>query len=303
LESQLAEDDEVIVTTLDHHSNIVPWHIICQKKKANLVWVECTSDGALSVEAITRAITNKTRLISVTQMSNVVGYIVDVQAIVEKAHAHGVAVVIDGTQAAVHMPVNVEEIGCDFYAITGHKLYGPSGCGALFIHPRRFSEMQPMQGGGNMIRNVSKDCITYNDLPHLLEAGTPPIAQIIGWKKAFDYLDDLGFVAVQEREEALGNLMEEGLSSFPWLKLHGVSGKRHTIFSFSMDQVHPHDIATVLDKKGIAVRAGHHCAQPLMKVMDVQSTCRASLAFYNTEDEINFFIEALEFCYQFFNRS
>ncbi|WP_424974600.1 cysteine desulfurase [Dinoroseobacter sp. S124A] len=293
--------DEVVLSIMEHHANIVPWHFLRERQGAVLKWVDVDSTGALDTQKVIDAIGPRTKLVAISQLSNVLGCKVDVKAITEAAHAKGVAVLVDGSQAAVHMPVDVDDIGCDFYAITGHKLYGPSGSGAIFIKSDRMAEMQPFIGGGDMIREVSRDVVTYNDPPMKFEAGTPGIVQTIGLGVALDYMMDLGMSNIAAHEDRLRDYARARLDGLNWLNVQGQTADKAAIFSFTLDgAAHAHDISTVLDKKGVAVRAGHHCAQPLMDHMGVPATCRASFGLYNTEAEVDVLVDALELCHELF---
>lgn len=293
--------DEIVLSVMEHHANIVPWHFLRERQGAVLKWVDVDAVGALDPQKVIDAIGPKTKLVAITHLSNVLGTLVDVKTIVEAAHARGVAVLVDGSQAAVHMPVDVIDIGCDFYAITGHKLYGPSGSGAIYIHPDRQAEMRPFFGGGDMIREVGKDVVTYADPPLKFEAGTPGIVQQIGLGAALEYMMDIGMDQIAAHEAALRDYAWEKLKGLNWLNIQGQTPDKAAIFSFTIDGAgHPHDISTVLDKKGVAVRAGHHCAQPLMAHLGVSATARASFAMYNTEAEVDVLIEALELCHELF---
>lgn len=291
--------DEIILSVMEHHANIVPWHFLRERQGAVLKWVEVGPDGSLDPEAVLAAITPRTRLIAVTHMSNVLGTRVDVGAIVQGAHAQGVPVLVDGSQAAVHGPVNVSEIGCDFYAITGHKLYGPSGSGAIFIRKERMAEMQPFLGGGDMIREVGRDTVTYNDPPMKFEAGTPGIVQTIGLGVALEYLMELGMADVAAHEADLAAYAGERFAGLNWLQVQGTAPGKGAIFSLTMSgAAHAHDISTILDKRGVAIRAGHHCAQPLMQHLGVSATARASFGLYNTRQEVDVLIDALELAHE-----
>ncbi len=293
--------DEVVLSIMEHHANIVPWHFLRERQGAVLKWVDVDANGALNPQAVIDAIGPRTKLVAITHMSNVLGTVVDVAAICEAARARGVAVLVDGSQAAVHMPVNVADIGCDFYAITGHKLYGPSASGAIWIARDRQSEMRPFIGGGDMIREVTRDTVTYNDPPHKFEAGTPGIVQQIGLGAALEYLTGLGMDAIASHEADLRDYAQARLAGLNWLNIQGNAPGKGAIFSFTLDgAAHPHDISTVLDKKGIAVRAGQHCANPLMDHMGVSATCRASFGLYNTRAEVDALVEALELCHDLF---
>ena len=287
--------DEIVLSVMEHHANIVPWHFLRERQGVSLKWVDVDATGALDADKVIAAIGPKTKLVAITQLSNVLGTHVDVKRICDAARAKGVAVLVDGSQGAVHAPVNVAEMGCDFYAITGHKLYGPSGSGAIYVKKERMDEMRPFMGGGDMIRDVSKDVITYNTGPMKFEAGTPGIVQTIGLGAALEYLMELGMDKVAAHEAELAKYAREKLTGLNWLGLQGTAPDKAAIFSFTMEgAAHAHDISTILDKKGVAVRAGHHCAQPLMQHMGVNATCRASFGLYNTKDEVDVLVDALE---------
>ena len=293
--------DEIVLSIMEHHANIIPWHFLRERMGVKLTWVDVDVNGDLDPEAVISAIGPKTKLVAITQMSNVLGTVVDVKAITQAAQARGVAVLVDGSQAAAHMPVNVQDIGCDFYAVTGHKLYGPSGSGAIYIKPERMVEMRPFIGGGNMIRDVGREEITYNTPPTMFEAGTPGIVQQIGLGVAVDYMMGIGMQEIAAHEATICAYAGQKLGGLNWLNVQGNSAHKGAIFSFTLDgAAHAHDISTVLDKKGVAVRAGHHCAQPLMDHLDVSATCRASFAMYNTEAEVDALVEGLEFCHELF---
>ncbi|MCT4558849.1 MAG: cysteine desulfurase [Pelagimonas sp.] len=297
----LQAGDEIILSVLEHHANIVPWHFLRERQGVVIKWVDCDATGALDPQAVIDAITPKTKLIAVTQMSNVTGTVVDVKSICHAAREHGVAVLVDGSQASVHMPVNVEDLGCDFYAITGHKLYGPSASGAIWIRKERMAQMQPFMGGGDMIREVSKDAITWNDAPMKFEAGTPGIVQQIGLGVALDYMMQQGMENIAAHEAGLRDYAMSKLAGLNWLQVQGTTPDKGAIFSFTMDGAgHAHDISTILDKKGVAVRAGQHCAEPLMTHMGLNATCRASFAMYNTTEEVDKLVEALELAHDLF---
>ncbi|MCG7574743.1 cysteine desulfurase [Phaeobacter sp. CNT1-3] len=287
--------DEIILSVMEHHANIVPWHFLRERQGVVIKWVDTDASGNLDPQKVLDAITPKTKLIAVTQCSNVLGTVVDVKAICDGARAKGVPVLVDGSQGAVHMPVNVEDIGCDFYAITGHKLYGPSGSGAIYVKKERMAEMRPFLGGGDMIKEVSKEAVIYNDPPMKFEAGTPGIVQTIGLGVALNYMMDVGMEAIAAHEADLATYASERLSALNWLHLQGRAAGKAAIFSFTMaGAAHAHDISTILDKKGVAVRAGHHCAGPLMEHLGVSATCRASFAMYNTRAEVDTLVDALE---------
>ncbi len=293
--------DEVLLSVMEHHANIVPWHFLRERQGAVLRWVEPDARGVLDAQRVIDAMTTRTKLVAITHLSNVLGSVVDVKAICDAARARGIPVLVDGSQAAVHMPVNVAEIGCDFYAVTGHKLYGPSGSGAIYVHPDRLAEMRPFMGGGDMIREVTRDTVTYADPPMKFEAGTPGIVQTIGLGVALEYMMDLGLDNIAAHERRLRDYARSRLDGLNWVNVQGHAPDKAAIFSFTLDgAAHAHDISTVLDKKGVAVRAGHHCAQPLMQHLGVPATCRASFGLYNTEGEVDALVEALELCHDLF---
>ena len=297
----MGEGDEIILSVMEHHANIVPWHFLRERMGVKLVWVDIDSNGDLDPQKVLDAITPRTKLIAVTHLSNVLGTVVDVKTICHAARERGVATLVDGSQAAVHMPVNVPDIGCDFYPITGHKLYGPSGSGAMYIHPDRMAEMRPFLGGGDMIREVHKDHVIYNDAPMKFEAGTPGIVQTIGFGVALQYMMDLGMDNIAAHERSLRDYARTRLDGLNWLNVQGTSADKAAIFSFTLDgAAHAHDISTVLDKKGVAVRAGQHCTGPLMDHLDLTATCRASFAMYNTKAEVDALVDALELCHKLF---
>ena len=299
---RMGPGDEIVLSVMEHHANIVPWHFLRERQGVVLRWVDCDANGDLDPQAVLDAVGPKTRLIAVTQMSNVLGTVVDVAAICAGARVLGVPVLVDGSQAAVHMAVDVQALGCDFYAVTGHKLYGPSGSGAIFIRRERMAEMRPFIGGGDMIREVGRDAITWNDPPMKFEAGTPGIVQQIGLGAALDYLTGLGMANVAAHERDIRDYAQGRLSGLNWLNIQGNSATKGAIFSFTLDgAAHAHDISTVLDRKGVAVRAGTHCAMPLMAHMGQTATCRASFGLYNTRAEVDVLIEALELCHELFS--
>ncbi|AJE47074.1 cysteine desulfurase [Celeribacter indicus] len=297
---RLGPGDEIVLSVLEHHANIVPWHFLRERQGVVLKWVDCAPDGSLDPQAVIDAIGPKTKLVAITQLSNVTGTRVDVKAICHAARARGVATLVDGSQGAVHGPVDVQDIGCDFYPITGHKLYGPSGSGAIYIRAERQAEMRPFLGGGDMIDVVSKEAVSYARPPLKFEAGTPGIVQTIGMGVALDYLMGIGMEAIAAHEARLAAYASERFAGLNWLNLQGTAPGKGAIFSFTMEGAHAHDLSTVLDKKGVAVRAGTHCAMPLMEHLGVTATCRASFAMYNTEEEVDRLVEALELCHEFF---
>jgi cysteine desulfurase/selenocysteine lyase len=293
--------DEIVLSVLEHHANIVPWHFLRERQGVVLKWVEPEADGSLDPQKVIDAIGPRTKLVAVTQMSNVTGTLVDVAAICRGAREKGVPVLVDGSQGAVHRPVSIPAIGCDFYAITGHKLYGPSGSGAIWIAKDRMAEMRPFLGGGDMIREVTRDSVTWNDPPMKFEAGTPGIVQQIGLGVALDYLMGLGMANVAAHERTLRDYARSKLDGLNWLNVQGNSAGKGAIFSFTLDgAAHAHDISTILDKRGIAVRAGTHCAMPLMEHLGITASCRASFGLYNTVEEVDALVSALELAHELF---
>ncbi|MCE8511501.1 cysteine desulfurase [Ruegeria pomeroyi] len=293
--------DEIVLSTMEHHANIVPWHFLRERQGVVLKWVDPEPDGSLDPQAVLDAIGPRTKLVAITQCSNVLGTVVDVKSICAGARAKGVPVLVDGSQGAVHMPVDVRDLGCDFYAITGHKLYGPSGSGAIYARAERLAEMRPFMGGGDMIKEVTKDTVIYNDPPMKFEAGTPGIVQTIGMGVALDYMMALGMENIAAHEAGLRDYAAGRFAGLNWLNVQGHAPGKAAIFSFTLEgAAHAHDISTILDKKGVAVRAGHHCAGPLMEHLGVTATCRASFGLYNTRAEVDTLIEALELAHELF---
>lgn len=294
---RLSAGDEIVLSVLEHHANIVPWHFLRERQGVVLKWVEPEADGSLPPEKVLAAVGPKTRLIAVTHMSNVTGTVVDVGAI---ARGTDVPVLVDGSQAAVHLPVDVAALGVDFYAITGHKLYGPSGSGAIWIRAARQAEMRPFLGGGDMIRTVTRDAVDYADPPLRFEAGTPGIVNQIGLGAALEYMMGVGMEHIAAHEHALRDHARARLRSLNWLQVQGDAPDKGAIFSMTMDGAHAHDLSTILDKRGIAVRAGTHCAMPLMQHYGITASARASFGMYNTIDEVDALVEALIFCRELF---
>ena len=291
----LKQGDNIVLSVMEHHANIVPWHFLRERMGVELKWVDIDDHGNLDPQKVIDAIDKNTKLVAITHMSNVLGTVVDVKSICHAAKSLGVATLVDGSQGAVHMPVDVQDIGCDFYPITGHKLCGPTGSGAIYVKAERMKEMRPFLGGGDMIKEVHKDSIIYNDPPMKFEAGTPGIVQTIGFGVALKYMMKIGLKNIEEYEVGLKDYAEKKLTALNWLKLQGQPDDKGAIFSFTMDNAgHAHDISTILDKKGVAVRAGQHCAGPLMDHMGITASCRASFAFYNTQEEVDTLVEALQ---------
>jgi cysteine desulfurase/selenocysteine lyase len=284
---QLRDGDEIVVSAMEHHSNIVPWQLVCERTGARLRVAPIDDRGALILEQFESLLGSRTRLVSMTHMSNALGTVTPVQDIVRLAHARSIPVLLDGSQAAYHMPVDVRAIGCDFYAATGHKLYGPTGIGVLYGRSALLEEMPPFLGGGDMIRSVTFERSTWNALPHKFEAGTPDIAGVVGLHAALDYLDAVGRERISAHERGLLAHATRVLEEIPGLHLIGTAPTKASILSFVMDGVHPHDIGTVVDREGVAIRTGHHCAQPVMERFSIPATARASLAMYNTTEELD----------------
>ena len=294
LEPRIEPGDEIILSTMEHHANIVPWNFLRERCGAVLVWVEIDDAGNLDPSAIEAAVTDRTRMVAVTHMSNVLGTVVDIRAIADIARSRGVPLLVDGSQGCVHCPVGVTDLGCDFYCMTGHKLYGPTASGALYARRERLADMRPFMGGGDMIREVRRDRISYADPPLRFEAGTPNIAQTIGLGVALDFLTTLGIDRIAAHERHLADYAGQRLAEVEGLKVYGAARERGAIFAFNLAGAHPHDVSTVIDRRGVAVRAGHHCAQPLMEQLGVTATCRASFGLYNTEAEVDALVEALD---------
>jgi len=285
--------DEVVISAMEHHSNIVPWQMVCEEKGASLRVIPITDEGALQIEEYERLLGPHTRLVSIVHLSNVLGTINPVQEMIATAHRHGVPVLVDGAQAASHMTVDVQALDADFYVFTGHKLYGPTGIGVLYGKERLLEDMPPYQGGGDMIKSVTFEKTTYNALPYKFEAGTPNIAGAVGLAAAVDYVTGIGMDRITAQERELLAYGTAALSGVPSLRLIGTAPEKASVLSFVMDGVHPHDIGTVVDQEGVAIRTGHHCAQPLMQRLGIPATARASLALYNTREEIDVLAAAL----------
>lgn len=299
---RLEPGDEIILSVLEHHANIVPWNFLRERNGIVIKWVEADKFGNLDPQDFQKKITSKTKLISITQVSNVLGTIVDVKEIIRIAHSFEIPVMVDASQSAVHQAIDVNDLDVDFLVFTGHKLYGPTASGALYVKQERLGEFIPFKGGGDMIEEVTQDQITYAKPPRMLEAGTPAIAQMIGLGAAIDYVSELGMANIQAYENSVKDYALERFSELNWLKLYGTPKDQAAIFSFTLgDVAHPHDLSTILDQRGIAVRAGHHCAQPLMNFLGVSATCRASFALYNTKDEVDKLVEGLILCRKLFN--
>ncbi|MER2535626.1 MAG: cysteine desulfurase [Rhizobiaceae bacterium] len=292
--------DEIVLSIMEHHSNIVPWHFIRERQGAKLVWVPVDDLGAFHVEEFEKRLTARTKLVAITHMSNALGTVTPIKEICRIAHERGIPVLVDGSQSAVHMPVDVQDLCCDFFVFTGHKVYGPSGIGVLYGRRERLEAMRPFMGGGEMIFDVSEDRVTYNDPPHRFEAGTPPIVQAIGLGAALDYMDSIGRERIAAHEASLRDYAHERLKRINALRIFGEAPGKGAIVSFELEGIHAHDVSMLIDRQGVAVRAGTHCAQPLLKRFGVTSTCRASFGMYNTMAEVDALADALEKARTFF---
>src|SRR5579862_7210616 len=291
--AHIGAGDEIVLSVMEHHSNIVPWHFHRERKGAVLKWVDVADDGSFSLEAFERALSKRTKIVAITHMSNVLGTVTPIKEIVRIAHAHGVPVLVDGSQGAVHLDVDVRDLDADFYVFTGHKVYGPTGIGVLYGKRSWLEKLPPFNGGGEMIGEVTTERVTYNDPPHRFEAGTPPIVQAIGLGAALDYVEGIGRARIRAHEEGLLAYAHERLGAINSLRIFGSAPGKGPIVSFNMQGAHAHDVATIIDRSGVAVRAGTHCAMPLLQRFGVTSTCRASFALYNTRAEVDALAEAL----------
>ncbi len=285
--------DEIVLSVMEHHSNIVPWHFHRERKGAVLRWVDVGEDGSFSLETFERALSDRTKIVALTQMSNVLGTAPPIKDVIKLAHERGVPVLVDGSQGAVHLDVDVRELDADFYVFTGHKVYGPTGIGVLYGKRELLEKLPPYQGGGEMIEEVTREAVSYNHPPHRFEAGTPPIVQAIGLGAALDYVEGIGRGRIRAHEEALCAYAHELLSSINSLRILGAAPRKGPIVSFTVEGAHAHDVATLIDRSGVAVRAGTHCAMPLLQRFGLTSTCRASFALYNTFAEVEALAEAL----------
>jgi cysteine desulfurase/selenocysteine lyase len=296
----IGEGDEIVISLLEHHSNIVPWHFHRERNGAVLKWAPVSDEGEFLLEEYEKLLTSRTKMVAITHMSNALGTITPIKQIIELAHAKGIPVLVDGSQAAVHMMVDVQDLDADFYVFTGHKTYGPSGVGVLYGKKHLLDAMPPYQGGGEMILDVREEEITYAASPHRFEAGTPAIVQAIGLGAALSYMMDIGLENIAAHEMALRDYADQKLREINSLRLYGTAKHKGAIFSFAMEGAHAHDISTVIDRSGVAVRAGTHCAQPLLERFEVTSTCRASFGMYNTMDEVDALADALRKAAEFF---
>src|SRR5215467_8292030 len=290
---RIGKNDEIVLSIMEHHSNVVPWHFLRERNGAVIKWAPVDDEGNFLLDEFERLLTDRTKLVAVTHMSNVLGTVVPVKEMVRLAHARGIPVLLDGSQAAVHLDVDVRDIACDFYVFTGHKLYGPTGIGVLYGRYQHLDAMAPFNGGGEMIREVYEDRISYGEPPHKFEAGTPPIVQAIGFGAAIDYIQSIGKPRIQKHERELVTYAHERLREINSLRIFGTTKDKGPIVSFELKGAHPHDVATIIDRSGVAVRAGTHCVMPLLARFGVTATCRASFGLYNTRAEVEVLAQAL----------
>ncbi len=296
----IGEGDEIVLSIMEHHSNIVPWHFHRERRGAVLKWAPVSDSGEFLLDRFERLLTDKTKIVAITHMSNVLGTVVPVKEVIKLAHARGIPVLIDGSQAAVHMAVDVQDLDADFYVATGHKLYGPSGIGVLYAKKKYLDAMPPYQGGGEMIETVQVDRVTYATAPHKFEAGTPAIVETVGLGAALSYMMQTGRDRIARHEAEISDYAHARFAEFPWLEVYGLAPGKGAILSFNVEGLHPHDVSTMIDRSGVAIRAGHHCAQPLMERLGVSATCRASFAMYNTTAEVDALVAALQKARAFF---
>ncbi|MGY3240429.1 cysteine desulfurase/selenocysteine lyase [Bradyrhizobium sp. USDA 4448] len=289
----IKEGDEIVLSIMEHHSNIVPWHFLRERQGAVIKWAPVDDEGNFLIDEFEKLLTSKTKLVAITQMSNALGTIVPVKDVVKIAHARGIPVLVDGSQGAVHLPVDVQDVGCDFYVFTGHKVYGPTGIGVLWAKYDHLVAMRPFNGGGEMIREVSREIVTYGDPPHKFEAGTPAIVEAVGLGAAIDYVNSIGKERIAAHEADLTAYAQERLREINSLRLIGTARGKGPVISFELKGAHAHDVATVIDRQGIAVRAGTHCVMPLLERFNVTATCRASFGMYNTREEVDHLAQAL----------
>lgn len=290
---QLQAGDEILISYLEHHANIVPWQMVCEQTGAKLKVIPMTESGELDLSDFDGLLTNRTKMMAIGQVSNALGTVNPVKQMTEKAKAKGIPVLIDGAQAVPHMQVDVQELDCDFYVLSGHKMFAPTGIGALYGKQALLEAMPPWQGGGDMILSVSFEHTEYNSLPYKFEAGTPHIAGAVGLGAAIDYMQSIGVEKIAAYEHALLELATEKLSNMDGLRIIGTAEHKASVLSFMIEDVHPHDVGTIFDQEGVAIRAGHHCAQPVMQYYGIAATARASFAFYNTEQEIDALVKAI----------
>jgi cysteine desulfurase/selenocysteine lyase len=292
--------DEIVLSIMEHHSNIVPWHFLRERQGAVIKWAPVDDEGHFLIDDFEKLLTPRTRMVAITHMSNMLGTLVPVKEVVRRAHARGIPVLLDGAQAAVHLDVDVQDIGCDFYAFTGHKLYGPTGIGVLYGKHEHLATMPPFNGGGEMIREVFEDRITYGEPPHRFEAGTPPIVQAIGLGAAIDYVNSIGKARIRAHEHDLVSYAHDRLREINSLRILGTTRDKGPIVSFEIKGTHPHDVATIIDRSGVAVRAGTHCVMPLLARYGLTASCRASFALYNTREEVDCLAQSLIKAQEFF---
>jgi cysteine desulfurase/selenocysteine lyase len=292
--------DEIVLSVMEHHSNIVPWHFLRERKGAVLKWAPISDTGEFLIDEFEALLTPRTRMVAIAHMSNVLGTVVPLKEVCRICHERGIPVLVDGAQAAVHMPVDVQDLDCDFYGFTGHKVYGPTGIGVLYAKKPWLERLPPFLGGGSMIESVHTDRITYGIPPTRFEAGTPPIIEAVGLAAALNYMMQIGRAEIAAHEHELGDYAHARLGEFNWLKIHGTAPGKGSIVAFTMDGLHPHDVSTIIDRSGVAIRAGHHCAQPLMERFGVPAMCRASFGLYNTKGEVDALAEALIRAHEFF---
>ena len=300
-EKYINEGDEIILSIMEHHSNIIPWFLIRDKYKCKILFANIGSNGNIDEEHFKSLITEKTKLASITHLSNVFGTIIN-QNIINLCNNAGVPVLLDGCQSAAHIPIDIKSLGCDFFVFSGHKLYAPTGIGVLYGKENLLDELPPYQGGGGMIANVSTDGATYTDLPAKFEAGTPPLVEAYGLGIAIDYVEEFGISEISEYEKKLTGYALDKMQELDFMKIHGGNNDKHSIISFNLSNIHPHEVSSFLDVEGVAIRAGHHCCQPLMKHLNLNSTARISFGMYNTEYEVDIFINALSKCRDFFKK-
>lgn len=286
--------DEILISGMEHHSNIVPWQLLCQRKNAILKVIPLTLEGELKLEEVDKLLTPKTKLLAVSYVSNALGTVNPIQALIQKAHANNTYVLVDGAQAIPHLPVNVQDLDCDFFVFSSHKAYGPTGVGVLYAKEALLNLMPPYHGGGDMISKVSFSQSTYKDIPHKFEAGTPAIAEAIAFSQALQFISNIGFDAILKHEQALMTYTEQALNRFSDIEIIGRAKQKRAVISFTLDGVHPHDIATILDQHAVAIRSGHHCAMPIMDFYNIPATARISLGLYNNEQDIDQCIQALQ---------
>lgn len=289
----LGAGDEVLITHIEHHANIVPWRMLCEQTGAVLKVIPVDERGEVKLDAVDALMTERTRLLAVTHVSNALGTVVPVKELTRRAHAKGIPVLVDGAQAVTHFPVDVQDLGCDFYAFSGHKMFGPTGIGVLYGRMERLEPLPPYQGGGDMILSVTMEKVTYNRVPHRFEAGTPDLAGAVGLAAAIRYLEELGMASVAAHDQQLLAYATKALESVPGLRMVGTAREKSAVLSFMLADIHPHDVGTILDREGICIRTGHHCAQPVMQHFKVPATSRASLALYNTQEDVDALVRGL----------